>query len=76
MDSRIGLVDLITELEVLLPNGLWKEYELVVQVINNYYPIQPKTYPPSNWPVSPPYGPDYPVIYCGTAGVHYPSNSL
>lgn len=66
IEESVLLSELINILEGLLPNGLWKEYKLVVTIIQNWsYPIvYPRPYNPYN-----PY--KYGDITCGTFNIEY-----
>ena len=83
VEEKINFGELINALEKLLPNGLWKEFELETNVTINwgtYQPIVIKEYPV--WPVYPgvpypqpqqpyqpnPWWPSSP-IYCGDYSV-------
>jgi hypothetical protein len=74
IEEEINIGELIEQLEKLLPNNLWKEFSLEVNIIHNWsspiiiepikpmppYPIQPIPYTPY------PGFPNYPWITCGT----------
>lgn len=69
IEESVLLSELINTLEGLLPNGLWKEYKLVVTIIQNWsYPIvYPQPYNPYN-----PYNPyKYGDITRGTFNIEY-----
>jgi hypothetical protein len=77
IEEEINIGELLEQLEKLLPNELYKEFSLEVNVINNWsnpiivepinpippYPIQPIPYTPY------PGFPNYPWITCGTSNL-------
>lgn len=65
IEESVLLSELINILEGLLPNGLWKEYKLVITIIQNWsYPI---VYPQPHNPYNPPYKRG--DITCGTFNI-------
>lgn len=83
IEEQVSIGDFIDMLESILPNGLWREFKIDVNVINNWTsPIVIKEYPvyptsPNPFPVQP-YNPiqpwpttdpiyPYPWITCGTS---------
>ena len=81
VEEKVNFGELINALEKLLPNGLWKEFELETNVTINwgtYQPIVIKEYPvwpvypgsplPQTWPDRNPWWPSNP-IYCGDYSV-------
>lgn len=84
LEQDVNLGEFYDLLPHLLPNDLWREFKLEMQIINNFNsPIIIKEYIPSNplFPLSPtvptyptypkyPYYPSFPWITCDNSGIN------
>jgi len=73
IEEPVNLAEFFTMIKKLLPNDLWKDFELETNVINNWTnPIVIKEYPiyPQNpYPLNPPF-PNQPYWITCQSGIH------
>lgn len=79
LQEEVNLSDFFDAIQNFLPDGLWKEFKLEINVINNWinpinipytpiYPTSPNPFPlQPSWPPICPASPNYPwITYCST----------